>query len=293
MLKVGVIIVNYNAGAALCRAVSSAASCAAVAHVVVVDNASVDGSVETLQVGGDSSPKFTIVRNTANRGFAIACNQALAELEQAFLLYLNPDCVIASDALETLLKALEADPRAAMVGPVLCYPDGRAQEGGRRAAPTPWKSFVRASGLYRLSRLFPKLFPDFVLPQESIGDAVSEVDAISGACMLVRREAIEAVGSLDEGYFLHCEDLDWCMRFRLAGWKNLFVPQAQVIHEKGVCSVSRPVFVSWHKHHGMVRFYRKFYAGQHSWLLRQLVELGVWVHFLVKTPLALLRSLKQ
>ena len=288
-LKVGIIIVNYNAGPALCRAVQSSIACGRVGSVQVVDNASGDGSIAAMQAVCGSSEKLKIVVNTENRGFSVACNQALAALSEPFLLYLNPDCVLTAPALEALLEALLADSAAAMAGPVLRYPDGRVQAGGRRATPTPWRSFVRASGLYRLSRVFPRLLPDIVLSQESVGESVSEVDAISGACMLVRREAIQSVGALDEAYFLHCEDLDWCMRFRLAGWKILFVPQASVTHEKGVCSVSRPVFVAWHKHHGMVRFYRKFYAARHAWPLRAFVTLGVWAHFVVKLPLAVFR----
>ena len=78
--------------------------------------------------------------------------------------------------------------------------------------------------------------------------------------MLVTREAMQEVGEWDEGYFLHCEDLDWCMRFRQKGWKILFVPSSRIEHALGVCSKSRPIFVEWHKHKGMMRFYRKFFS---------------------------------
>lgn len=291
-MKVEVIIVNYNAGAALLQAVGSAIACEAVVRVVVVDNASSDGSISALRSRPDFADKLCLIENVRNLGFAVACNQGVAETSQPYLLYLNPDCVLTSEALAALLTAIKADPHAGMVGPVLRYPDGTIQEGGRRAAPTPWRSFVRASGLHRFSRFCPRLFADFVLSQNVPSREASEVDAISGACMLVRRSALEVVGPLDEGYFLHCEDLDWCMRFRLGGWKILFVPQASVTHEKGVCSVSRPVFVAWHKHHGMVRFYRKFYASRHPMVFRGLLIFGVWVHFLVKMPLAVWRALR-
>jgi len=291
-LKLAVIIVNYNAGDALLGAVSSAAACSAVDQVIVVDNASCDHSVASLRCPGGFGGKLRVLENPRNMGFAVACNQPLKDLDSSFLLFLNPDCVLTDVALNGLLAVFEDEPRAGMVGPVLRFPDGRMQDGGRRAAPTPWRSFVRASGLYRLSGLFPRLFSDFVLTQDLGNEGVGEVDAISGACMLVRREALNEVGPLDEGYFLHCEDLDWCMRFRQHGWKILFVPHASVVHEKGVCSVSRPVFVAWHKHRGMVRFYRKFYAPTHFVALRALVIVGVWAHFLVKLPLALVRAFK-
>lgn len=117
------------------------------------------------------------------------------------------------------------------------------------------------------------------------------IEAISGACMLVREAAIDEVGLLDEGYFMHCEDLDWCMRFRKAGWAVLFVPDAHVIHEKGTCSVSRPFFVEWHKHRGMIRFYRQHFSHQYPGVLMLMVILGVWFRFsLVSVSKLLKRS---
>jgi len=94
-------------------------------------------------------------------------------------------------------------------------------------------------------------------------DGAIEVEAISGACVLVKREVMEDVGLWDEGYFLHCEDMDWCMRFRQKGWKILFVPDARISHALGACSQSRRVLVEWHKHKGMLRFYRKFFRHQY------------------------------
>ena len=105
------------------------------------------------------------------------------------------------------------------------------------------------------------------------------MEAISGALMLVSREAVNDVGLWDEEYFLHCEDLDWCERFRLKGWKILFVPDAPVIHYKGTCSRSRPIFVEWHKHKGMLRFYRKFFRDKYPAVVMWLVGLGVWLRF--------------
>jgi GT2 family glycosyltransferase len=133
--------------------------------------------------------------------------------------------------------------------------------------------------LNRFADRWPRLFFDFHLHKQPFPDAPLEVEAISGALMLVRREAMADVGPLDEGYFLHCEDLDWCMRFRKKGWKILFVPDAPVVHYRGTCSRSRPIFVEWHKHKGMMRFYRKFFRHQYPGMLMWLVALGVWLRF--------------
>lgn len=108
-----------------------------------------------------------------------------------------------------------------------------------------------------------------------------DVEAISGACTMVRREAAAAVGPWDEGFFVHCEDLDWCMRFRAAGWRIRFVPDAPAVHHRGMCSRSRPLFVEWHKHKGMVRFYRKHFRHQYPLGLMGLVIAGVWLRFTV------------
>ncbi|GGY29286.1 hypothetical protein GCM10011289_35390 [Paludibacterium paludis] len=112
--------------------------------------------------------------------------------------------------------------------------------------------------------------------------------------MLVKREALDDVGLWDESYFLHCEDLDWCMRFRLNNWLVVFVPDARVIHVWGACSRSRPFFVEWHKHYGMLRFYNKFFRKLYPGPLWWLVVLGVWLRFgLVSTYFAAQRVLVQ
>ena len=132
-----------------------------------------------------------------------------------------------------------------------------------------------------MSNLFPDNpgFRSFVLHQEPLPKGPEAIEAISGAFMFVRRSAMEVVGKLDEGYFMHCEDLDWCMRFRLAGYKILFVPDARINHTLGGCSQSRRVFVEWHKHKGMVRFYRKFFRHQYPGALMPMVVIGVWLRF--------------
>jgi GT2 family glycosyltransferase len=196
-----------------------------------------------------------------------------------YLLFLNPDARLEEVALERMLQALVSAPDVGMVGGFLCNPDGTEQAGGRRVLPTPRRAFVRAFGLASLARLSPRLFSDFLLHGDPLPDRPVAVEAISGACMMVKRQAMEEVGLWDEGYFLHCEDVDWCMRFSQAGWKTLFVPHARVTHYKGTCSRTRPIFVEWHKHKGMVRFYRKFFRDQYPGLLMTLVTTAVWLRF--------------
>lgn len=275
--SVSLIIVNYNAGDFLAACVASALS--QVDDLVVVDNASTDSSLAQLEAVFPGERKLRIICNRENLGFAAACNIGVDNSAGSYLLFLNPDCVLEPDSVKRLFRALEDYPDAGMVGGLLVDPDGTEQGGGRRAIPTPWRSFVRAFGLSRFADRWPRLFFDFHLHKQPLPSEPMEVEAISGACMLVRRAAMEDVGQWDEGYFLHCEDLDFSMTLRRKGWKILFVPDARIVHDKGGCSRSRPIFVEWHKHHGMIRFYRKFFGHQYPGVLMWLVMLGVWLRF--------------
>jgi hypothetical protein len=188
---------------------------------------------------------------------------------------------------------MKSSPQTGMAGPLLLNPDGTEQAGGRRAVPTPWRSFVNTFGLSRLRERYPRLFADFLLHQQPLPDAPAEVEAVSGSCMLVRRDALRDVGTMDEDYFMHCEDLDWCMRFRLRGWKIMFVPDASAVHHKGTCSKARPIFVEWHKHKGMMRFYGKFFRHQYPGILMWVVAAGVWLRFSAVTANYFVSHIKQ
>lgn len=279
MCDCSVIIVNYNAGPFLARCVASIPNTAA--RIIVVDNDSHDDSLARLEQAMSQSARLRIIRTGRNLGFSAGCNVGIAASTAEYLLFLNPDCVLQAGSLQRMLNALQGDPAAGMVGGLLTNPDGSEQAGARRAVPTPWRSFVRAFGLNRFVSRWPKYFSDFNLHEQPLPGGPVEVEAISGALMLVRRRAMESVGLWDEGYFLHCEDLDWCMRFRQQGWKILFVPDAPVVHDQGACSVASPVFVEWHKHRGMMRFYGKFFRNQYPGMLRWLVSLAVWLRFAV------------
>ena len=277
--KISVVIVNFNAGPGLVDSVRSAIADAY--EVIVIDNASSDGSLEWLESVFGRDSKLRIVRGLSNDGFAKACNRGVALATGEFVFFLNPDCELEEGAMACLLEAIQADDQVGMVGGLLLNPDGSEQAGGRRAIPTPWRSFVRAFGLARFSKRWPKLFFDFHLHKEPLPKIPIEVEAISGACMLVKRDAMQEIGLLDEEYFMHCEDLDWCIRFCRGNWKILFVPEAKMLHHKGVCSRTRPIFVEWHKHRGMMRFYRKLFSHQYPGVLMWLVSVGVLLRFLL------------
>ncbi|WP_020559658.1 glycosyltransferase family 2 protein [Thiofilum flexile] len=281
-LPLSIIIVNYNAGHYLRDCVQTLPSDT---DIIIVDNASHDNSlslVKTLQ-----HPNIRIIRNPTNLGFATACNIGAKASQSDLLLFLNPDCRLEPETLSELIKALNSAPDIGMVGGLLLNPDGSEQAGGRRSVPTPWRSFSRAFGL---SKLLPHYFKDFNLHQQPLPTEPIAVEAISGACMLMKKSTFEQIGGWDQAYFLHCEDLDLCMRYRKADYRILFVPSARLTHHKGVCSQDRPLSVEWHKHQGMLRFYHKFFRDQYPGPLMWLVNLSVALRL---SSIALVYSLKR
>jgi len=290
---VSVVTVNFNAGALLTEAVRAALASTEPVEVIVVDNASTDDSIRLLREALGSDPRLHIVEAGANLGFARGSNRGLALAGGEWLLLLNPDCVVGPETIGRVRAALAADPGAGMAGGLLLNEDGSEQAGCRRSVPTPGRAFMRAFGLSRLLRGAGREGGDFVLAGRPLPDGPAEVEAISGAFMMVRRDALDAVGALDEAYFMHCEDLDWCMRFRESGRRVLFVPGATAVHFKGTCSRGRPVRVLWHMHRGMLRYYGKFFRGRYPGPLMWLVAAGVGLRFSLLASLALLRSARD
>lgn len=270
-----IVVVSHDSGALLARCVAAALAQDAPVEVIVVDNASRDDSLEALP----SDPRLRVLRNAGNPGFAVACNQGAALAGGRDLLFLNPDCELPPDAVPRLLAARAADPSITILGAQLLDSDGREQAAARRRTPTPARAIRRVLGL-------SKDAIEIEIEAAAGGQALETVDAVSGALMLVPRAAFEALGGFDEGYRLHCEDLDLCRRALLAGGRVALAREVRVVHHKGTSSRGRPVWVEWQKHRGMLRYFRKFDAARSPWWLRAAVNAGVWLHL----PLAALRA---
>jgi len=272
---ISVIIVNFNAGKLLTECVHSVLASTVPVIVYVVDNASQDDSLSILEQAMDKK-RVHILKNRENIGFASAANLVLPRISSEYLLFLNPDCLISPDTLARFVKVMDSHPQAGMAGGLVRNIDGSEQVACRRAVPTPWRTFVR---ICHLDKLFPKCCQNFELHNQPLPVHPIEIEGISGACMFVRRSALERVGPMDEAYFLHCEDIDWFMRFRAQQLKILFIPDIEVVHVKGGCSHKEPIRVLWYKHRGMVRFYRKFFRDDYPLLLFWAVIVVVWVRF--------------
>lgn len=294
MQRSHVIIVNYNAGDWLARSVASALRYSD-GKVSVVDNASTDDSVaKTQALLADARLQWLM--NDCNIGFAAANNAILKHVQAEFAVLMNPDCELSSGVLDTIFDAFDQNPTLGLASCRINNRDGSIQSTCRRRFPTPWSSLVR---LLQLHRLFPNN-PKFVNFDygDDYGDELDGslsrteiVEAISGAFMVARKSAIDDVGLLDEAYFMHCEDLDWCKRFALAHWQVGFVPSISVLHDKGVSSRSRPIAVLWTLHKGMNRFFDKFYRHDHSFVLRCIVKLGIAVSFVGRSSVTLMQRL--
>ncbi len=283
------VIVNYNAGDWLEKSVLSLMRSTVPMSVYVVDNHSTDDSIEKIrQIEGHSTLK--IIENDDNRGFAAANNQVLNTVPSDYYVLINPDCKVQPDTVNKVMDVMERDKCIGLASCLIRDPDGAIQETCRRKFPTPWSGLVRVLGLHRVSLNNP-VFANFDLGGQKTHNGVEFVEAISGAFMIAQGDAVRAVGVLDEDYFMHCEDLDWCMRFWQSGFKVAFVPEVEVIHAKGGSSGSKKWIVNWHLHRGMMRFYNKFYKDKYSLLVMWLVFAGIGFRFILKSTTLLYISL--
>jgi N-acetylglucosaminyl-diphospho-decaprenol L-rhamnosyltransferase len=259
------VIVNYNAGHYLNRAVRSAFECAGEAglEVVVVDNASADGSADEAIA---SNPQTRLIRNAANVGFARAVNQGIRATTAPFVLLLNPDAEVLSGTLAGLLKVAADHPRAGAIGPVVRDPDGGIYPSARKV-PTvtealghlflgPFKPDNRFSRAYTMA--------DWDHRSERL------VEWVSGSCMLLRREALDEVGLMDEAYFFAVEDVDLCTRLRHAGWEVRFTPELEVLHQVGI-SRGRSKRITLEHSKSIYRYFVKFESPGWRTALRPLV----------------------
>ncbi len=272
--RVSVIILNYNTCDDLRTCLRSVQRSAGIPpdamEVFVVDNASNDGSAD--MVGSDFS-WIRLIESERNGGYAYGNNLAMRECRGDYVLLLNPDALLPPRAIAELCDYLDKHPEAAVVGPRVLRPDGSLDLACRRSFPTLEVSSYRMLGL---SKLFPrsKRFGRYNLTFLDPNDP-AEVDAVVGACMLVRRSAIEQAGLLDEQFFMYGEDLDWAFRMKQAGWSILYNPDVTVLHRKGESSRRRSEAATIAFYEAMEIFYRKHYAREHSSVVNGLVRAAI------------------
>jgi N-acetylglucosaminyl-diphospho-decaprenol L-rhamnosyltransferase len=260
-----IVIVNWNTRDLVLKCLAALQAHAPGTPVWVIDNASTDGSAEAI---ARDFPSVRLSINPSNVGFARANNLALRELETPFVWLLNPDTEIRPGALASLEATLRAYPQAAVVGSALFNPDGTPQACSF-AFPTPlgtWAEWLYLPG--PLARARDYLFQ--LAPRRQDGST----DWVLGASMLVRGTAIDAVGLLDEGYFVYSEELDWCWRFRVAGWDVRLSLASEVVHHGGASTkqVAEPMLIELFR--TRARYFKRQLPLKSHWFLTPLMWSG-------------------
>jgi GT2 family glycosyltransferase len=272
-LDLEVVIVSHGAEALLRRTLASLAAhppAGAEMRVTVVDSGSPDGTPDMVE---REFPAVRLLRHP-NIGFSAANNVVLRETEAGAVLLLNPDTEVYAGTLEAALARLRSQPRIGMVGVKLVTESGELDHACKRSFPTPLSALAHFTGVGRGEDASASLGQYRATHLDD--DQPGEVDAVNGAFMLCRAEAVREVGLLDEGYWLYMEDLDWCHRFWDAGWKVFYEPAGVALHVKGGSSGGRRApkqEIAFHR--GMGRFYRRFDAAGRNPLLNAAVYAGI------------------
>ncbi len=250
-----IIIVNYNSTAYLlaCLASIESALNGLKATIYVQDNASTDA----IELVAERFPYVVLERKTCNVGFARAVNDALKISTSPFIMLLNPDTIVAADFFELSLKYMHQNPQVGILGPRILDFDGTLQNSAR-SFPTPLTAFFGRSSL--LSRFFPNnpITCRNLLSLRSDGYTPMEVDWLSGACMLIRRRAVDQVGYLDERFFMYWEDTDWCRRMSAGGWKIVYFPRTNIFHHVGKSSETNAYRSAIEFHKSVYRLFKKY-----------------------------------
>jgi len=271
-----IIIVSYNCRDALRECLRKLTKQTDVPPIIVVDNASADGSAEMVT---RDFPAAELIRNARNYGFAAACNQGIGASNTDFILLLNPDTLLDRVELQKLLEAMTSRPEVGACGPRILNVDGSLQPSCRRF-PTLWAMVCDELGL---GRLFPhsRLFAKYRMSGWA-HDETREVDQLMGSCLLLRHMALESVGPLDERFFLYFEEVDLCWRLWQAGWRVLFVADATVTHVGGASSkTNRPVALH-HRYRSLFAFYRKHYPQWQLPILKAAVQIATLARVALK-----------
>ncbi len=280
-MTLSIVIVNYNTEKLLRSCLESVYGGAngTPLDIWVVDNNSRDNSVAMLK---SMFPMVKVIQNPSNVGFSRANNLVISQSRSDYILLLNPDTLIIGDAIEQVVKFMKEHPEVGVAGCKVLNRDGTLQLACRRSIPTPEVAFYRLTGL---SRLFPRsrVMAKYNMTYES-PDLTHEVDAVSGAFLMIRRQVVEEIGLLDERFFMYGEELDWCLRTKRAGWSVMYYPEAEIIHYKGESTKYNSRKATLEFYRAMYLFHRKHFAKDYSPLTNFLIYAGIGAKALCAAP---------
>ena len=275
---IAAVVVTYRSAETIDDCLTRLRAADDVSAIRVVDNNSDDGTLEIVQRHASSDARVRFIANPDNPGFGVACNQGARDTGEGvqWIAFVNPDCMVEHDTLSRL-RALAAPQGDALLGADLVDDDGVRDGAARRRDPDFGAMLSAALG----GTPAPKL----ELPIDD-SRALQQVEAVSGALMLMPRALFERLDGFDEGYRLHAEDLDLSRRARESGALVAVANHVRVLHVRGVSSRSRPFFVEWHKHRGLWRYFHKFEAPHRSAGMSVAVFAAIWLRF----PVAYLKA---
>jgi GT2 family glycosyltransferase len=273
-MKLSIIIVNYNVEHFLEQCLHSVrkATRAIQGEIFVVDNNSVDGSLQMVQ---EKFPEVKLIANKKNSGFSFANNQAMRMANGEYILLLNPDTVVEEDTFEKALQFMDAHPAAGGLGVQMLDGKGNFLPESKRGLPTPMVAFFKMFGLAQLfprSRFFGRYHLGFLDKNE-----VNEVEILSGAFMLMRKSVLDIVGLLDEDFFMYGEDIDLSYRIIKAGFKNYYFPETRIIHYKGESTKKSSVNYVFVFYNAMIIFARKHFSHQNAKAFSLLIHIAIYL----------------
>lgn len=271
------IVVSYFTGPVLTRSLQSLCAQSPIAEIILVDNGNFPGDVEAAIAESNSAARVRVISGHGNIGFAAGCNLGARMAQTDHLLIFNPDAIMPEGGVARMLSdAAELEPPWLM-GAKLVGPDGIEQQGSRRRVLTPGSAFVEATKLYRLAPQHP-YFQRFNLHTSDCPHDVIDVPTISGAVMLIPHTDYMANDGMDEHYFMHVEDVDFCLRFADAGGDVYFNPHVPVVHFKS-SSRANPVKIEARKTAGIIRYFHKHFEKAYPRPFLWLVDGALWVSF--------------
>ena len=272
---IAAIVVTHQSAETIDDCLSRLRAAVGVSQVRVVDNDSRDDTLAIVQRHAAADPRVRFIGNPDNPGFAAACNQGARDSDAPWLAFVNPDCLVEPDTLARLLAHARAFDGEVLLGADLVDPAG-VRDGAARRNDPDFGAMLR--GPLRTGAGRPLDVP------VDEARALQEVEAISGALMLLPRALFDRISGFDANYRLHVEDLDLCRRARAAGAPVAVANDVRVVHVRGVSSRSRPGFSEWHKHRGLWRYFRKFEAPRRNIIVRAGAWLAIWLHWALRLP---------
>ena len=282
-VQVSVIMVTYKTGPVLWDAIESVLAQNVSLELVLVNNGNPSDVLEKLALFERDQPRLRLITGQGNVGFSKGCNLGAAQTTGKYLMFLNPDCILFPDCIESLLETIAGLPSGSLVGGNLLNSDNESCVNTRREFPTPWRLVVESLYLYKLAPNHPyfERLKDVI---DASSDTPVQTSVVSGALMMVKRDMFEFLEGFDEDYFLHVEDVDYCMRHHLSKHDTFFCPKAKAYHFQSSSDVSW-FSVEFHKAQSFLIYFQKHFSDSYPSFFMNLLRFVLYGRFAARSIL--------